>query len=242
MRRRRHGRRGSRGWCRSSGHRPCARPRRIRRRALARTRLTVQPAQPAPESLPPRKPGAVSAISIRRSSAIELFSKSSRLDRWEADISRPNAADIVWISEPRPPASLAHSRSRRGGPACVRSGSRCSHSDSSWSRGTQESRNSPRCGIRSRKAAATRSHSARLRSYIPSASRRDVPESHTTIAGAGLPSGRRSWSSVSQSRNRAKPARPKRLENWSSRPEPTPTKSFSDRRSTLARSIRRGSA
>ena len=35
----------------------------------ARTRLTVQPAQPAPESFPPRKPGALSATSIRASSA-----------------------------------------------------------------------------------------------------------------------------------------------------------------------------
>ena len=45
----------------------------------------MQPAQPAPESLPPRKPGADSAASISASRARELFSKSSRLEACDAD-------------------------------------------------------------------------------------------------------------------------------------------------------------
>ena len=47
----------------------------------------------------------------------------------------------------------------------------------------------PRRPRRVWKKATTRSHSARRRLYIPSASRREVFESQTTIAGAGSPSG-----------------------------------------------------
>ena len=154
-----------------------------------RTRLTVQPAQPAPESFPPRKPGAASAASIRASSAGELFSKSSRLEACEADISRPNATTSPDFSASTP--ARTRSFSLRTCRARLRpTGRGGSQSASSCSSGTHESRNSPRWGIRSRNAATTRSHSARLWSYIPSARRREVLESHTTIAGAGLPRGK----------------------------------------------------
>ena len=198
----------------------------------------MQPAQPAPESLPPRKPGAASAASIRASSAGELFSKSSRLEACEADISRPNAAmsprlqgldplahPLVLAQDvPGPLAAdrveVAPSRPRAARARATRAGTR---RDGESGRGTppRRARTRPACW-----------------SYIPSASRREVFESHTTIAGAGVPSGSRSWTRVSQSRNRAWSARPKRLENWSSRPEPTPTNSFSDRRSVMASSMR----
>ena len=50
----------------------------------------MHPAQPAPESLAPRKPGLASAASTSASRACELFSKSSRLEAWEAETRRPN--------------------------------------------------------------------------------------------------------------------------------------------------------
>ena len=87
----------------------------------------------------------------------------------------------------------------------------------------------------SRKWETTSSHSARRRLYIPSASRLEVLESQTTIAGAGVPSGTSRYSSDRQSSTKAWSARPKRLENWSSRPEATPTNSFSDRLKVWAR-------
>ena len=63
---------------------------------------------------------------------------------------------------------------------------------------------------------------------MPSASRREVFESQTTIAGAGWPSGRRAKSRLRQSSVSAWPARPNRTVNWSSRPEATPTNAFSE--------------
>ena len=111
----------------------------------------MQPAQPAPESLPPRKPGAASAASIRASSAGELFSKSSRLEACEADISRPNAATSPAFRASTP--WRTRSFSLRTCRARLRpTGSSWSQSASSCSSESHESWNSPRWGILSRKA------------------------------------------------------------------------------------------
>ena len=88
--RRRPGRRGSRGPRRRCGN-SCADGLREVVGDLGSHQVDRAAGPAAPESLPPRKPGADSADSIRASSAGELFSKSSRLDACEADISRPNA-------------------------------------------------------------------------------------------------------------------------------------------------------
>ena len=77
---------------------------------------------------------------------------------------------------------------------------------------------------------------------MPSASRREVFESQTTIAGGGKPSGNRSKSRLRQSSVTASPARPKSTVNWSSSPEATPTKAFSERWRTRARVIRASSS
>ena len=187
MRRRRHGRCASRVWCRSSAYSSLVRTRRILRPCSARTRLTVQPAQPAPESLPPRKPGAFSAASIRASSARRAVfevvaagrvrrrhqpaerSDIATLQGLDAlahplilaqDVPGPLSADRVEVAPSRPRAARASAR---------RAGTHL---------GGESGPGRPPRRVRTRPA---------FWSYMPSASRREVLESHTTIAGAGGP-------------------------------------------------------
>ena len=159
------------------------------------------PGPAAPRELAPQEAGGCSAASIRASSSVELFSKSSRLDACEADISRPNATTRCVFRASTPWRTRSFSlrtwrarfyRPGRDGPIRLRAG-----------------RASPRrAGTRGGGGSFAEEvrDSVALRapwSYMPSASRREVLESHTTIAGAGLPSGSLSWINVSQSRKRA---------------------------------------
>ena len=195
----------------------------------------MQPAQPAPESLPPRKPGAAlggldqgvegprAVLEVVAAGGVRGRHQAGRTPRRR----RPSGT--------RPPARTRSFSVRTCRARLRPTGSRRSHSASSCSSDSRrEQELAVGRGTRPGTRPTTRSHSARLLVVHPVGQpARGLRVAHHDRRG-GLAQRQPVVNSACRSRGtERRSARPNRLENWSSRPEPTPTNSFSDRRSDL---------
>ena len=144
---------------------------------------------PTSRSLPPRNPGLASAASTRASRASELFSKSSRLDACEAEtaVQTPLVAGFQGNSTLTNPLILA----KHMPGTLAANGIEPVPVFRQLFKADVPQRLDGIAPAFSWKYFTIVSHSARRRLYMPSASRREVLESQTMIAGAGSPSGNR---------------------------------------------------